>query len=493
MPVACLESEDILLAILYWLDGQSITRCSSVCRRWYQTIKYSTQLQYLVELWADGLEPGPARGYPVEELQALLRRRRAWATLDWSVRTNFPIIELPRAYELVGGVFAQHNTWPQSDFTAIRLPSAGRAATITAHENVGVESLDFAMDPTQDLVVFLHKTGETGIFNVRALSTLQPHPLAASPTLSFDLRDDQLLRIFLQVADDVVGLLCRTSQLSEGSLRLVLFNWRTGRALVDLAGPQLPRSLSDFALLSPRAYILASVNDAAYIPGMGEKGLGELHLFAFDGARGDEPDHVATLQLPRVRRERELERIVVHSGPFCARPIPGAPYSKSNEQRICVVSLSYDRGETYSVFVHHRYLARYLANRDVPPTIPWEDWGRQHARLLPGRRRLWLRYVHGERVVCPVDEAHPRRLEMLDFGIIPSRPGFDDVLPNSQLCVAPSTLSCADTVFQDDVTSSLPYRRSWRDLDQRHVLFLTDQDRIIGVKDAVDRLTVYAF
>ncbi|KAF7312606.1 F-box domain-containing protein [Mycena indigotica] len=490
---------DLLPVIFAFLDGQSILRCSAVCREWHSMIESSTELLYVVELWADGLEAGYSLGRsPHEKLQRLLAWRQAWSTLDWSARTTFPISEHPRAYELVGGVFAQHNTWPRSDFSTIRLPSVDHRAEITARESVGVSSLDFAMDPTQDLVVFLYKQefwSETGNFDIRSLSTLEPHPLAALPTLSFDLRDDAFRRIFLQVADDVIGLLFRTSQVSEGSLRLVLFNWRSGIPLLDLAGPQLPHSISDFALLSPRSYILASVNEASYLPGM-PKGKGELHLYAFDGKRHySDPDHVASFQLPSPHPNRILERIIVHSGPFCAGPIPGAQFIKSNERRICVISLAYDHSESYSLFVPHAYFEQSIRARDEKPpsTVPWEDWGPYNTRLLRGRHVFWLRYVHGERVVSPVDAAYPYRIEVLDFGFFPGRLQPQDQNINTQLHLNPSTISQYDTVFQEDVTTCLPYRRIVRDLDQRHILFLIDQDRIIGVNETVNQLTVYAF
>ncbi|KAJ7067253.1 hypothetical protein C8F01DRAFT_663353 [Mycena amicta] len=506
---------DVLPGIFAFLDGLSIIRCSAVCRGWHAIVHSSTELQYLVELWTDGLEPGYSLGRsPVEKLERLLVWRRAWASLDWSTRADFPINQHPRAYELVGGVFAQHNTWPRSDFSTIRLPSVDHRGETSTRESVGVSSLDFAMDPTQDLVVFLYKEeiwSETGNFDIRSLATLEPHPLAATPTLSFDLRDDGFRRIFLQVADDVIGLLFRTSQVSEGSLRLVLFNWKTGTALLDLAGPQLPHSVSDFALLSARSYILASVNDALYLPGRA-KGTGELHLFAFDGKhRYSDPDHIASLQLPPPHPNRLLERVIVHSGPFCAGPIPGAQFVKANERRICVVSLAYDHAESYSLFVPHLYFDRCIRQRDdsaetAPPTVPWTDWGPQNTRLLPGRHVFWLRYVHGERVVSPVDAAYPCRIEVLDFGITPRRyhslpvpaDDSDEESPNAanlrtETYLGPSTISQADTVFREDVTTCLPYRRIVRDMDQRHILFLIDQDRIVGVNDSVDQLTVYAF
>ncbi|KAJ7748772.1 hypothetical protein DFH07DRAFT_560708 [Mycena maculata] len=486
---------DIVLGIFYFLDGQTLVRCCSVCRAWQETVNGSTELKYMIELWADGMIPCPFSTLsPVDKLERLNQWRRAWLGLNWASRTVFRIDNNPRAYELVGGVFAQQNTWPVSDFTAIRLPSAQGGGEITRTLNVGVESLDFAMDPTQDLVVFLHKEDEIGHFACRAMSSLRPHPLAASSTLSFNLRDDSVRRIFLQIADDVIGLLFRTSQ-DEGSLRLILFNWRRGIELVDLVGPQFPPSVSDFAILSPRAYILASVNDCSYMPG-GPRGVGEIHIYTFNGTRQNHPARVATLQLPHHNPTRYLVNMIAHSGPFCAGPLPGALFSKSNDKRICVFSLVYNGGEGYSLYVHHRYLEKYLVNEGAPPIIPWDEWGPNHSRMLPGRHRFWLRYVHGERVVRPAgDFEHSNRVEIMDFGIIPLHPGFNDEAsqsPSAEMCSQPSTIPSGD-VFASDVTTALPYRRSFRNTEDHHVQFLIDQDRLIGVNDAVDQLTVYTF
>ncbi|KAJ7842855.1 hypothetical protein B0H14DRAFT_2780001 [Mycena olivaceomarginata] len=484
-PMSSLPLE-ILLGILYWLDGKAILRCCSVCRLWREAVESSGELQYMIELWADGLVSGYAGHLsPAEKLEKLHKWRRAWQRLEWTSKTVCPIKENPRAYELVGGVFAQQNTWPQTDFTAIWLPSAETSTKISSTANIGIESQDFALDPTQDLVVFLHKDpDETGNFECRTLSTLTPHPLAFSPRLSFDLRDGHFRRIFLQVADDVIGLLFR----AQASLRLVLFNWRTGTMLVDLVGPHFPPYVSDFALLSPGAYLLACTSDI-HFPAPSPERAGAIHIYTFERTDGNYPTRVATLQLPYLHPDRYLQRVIAHSGPICAHPVLGALFSKSNDKRICVISLAYDHEEFYTVYVHHRYFEKYLALADdeMPPTIPWDEWSPQNSRMLPGRHLLWLRYAHGEHVVGPADPEHPNRVEVLDFGLTPSRPGFD-----ASSAMAPNTIS-AGTLFMNDITTCLPYRRISRDLDQPHLLFLIDQDRLIGVPEAVNKLIVYAF
>ncbi|KAK7039348.1 F-box domain-containing protein [Favolaschia claudopus] len=480
---------ETLLAILNMLDAKSMLRCCAVCRLWQETVKSSTELQYTIELWADGLIPGPYTLLTAVQKMARLKEwRDSWASLDWKSRTVFPIMEHPRAYELVAGVFAQQNTWPQSDFSSIRLPSSEMEAQFYSNQNIGLESLDFAMDPTQDFVVFLHKQTDEDIgnFECRSLSNLGPHPRAFSPRQSFGLKDDNFRRIFMQVADDVIGLLFRTTgDLGAPSLRLILYNWREGFPLADLT--QFPGSVCDFALISPRAYILACVSHHEYHLG----GLGQIHIYTFQDTP-DPPRLVATLRLPLLHHSRSLDRIVAHSGPYCANPVSGALFSKSNEQRICVISLAYDRAEFYTVYVHHRCFEKYLKNDGpAPEVVLWDNWGPRNTRLLPGRHLFWLRYVHGERVVCPIDPDHPDRVEILDFGIIPTRPGFD-----KSTVVRPTTIvSPVDRpLFMNSVTTSLPFRRISRELpgDDPHVLFLLDQDRLIGVNEDVNQLTVYA-
>ncbi|KAJ7472143.1 hypothetical protein FB451DRAFT_1252004 [Mycena latifolia] len=490
-PIAALPIE-ILLGIFCRLDGKSILRCCLVCRVWQETVKNCTELKYIIELFADGLLPNPTSDLsPVEKQENLDQWRDAWQTISWKSRREFAIHAHPRAYELVGGVFAQQNTWPQSDFTAIHLPSSQLGSQITSTPNIGIESLDFAMDPTQDLVIFLHRGDGTGDFDCRAMSSLQPHPRASMPRLSFDLKNDNLRRIFLQVADDIVGLLFHTSH-AENSLRIVLFNWRAGTLLVDINNSDLPLFVVDFALLSPRAFIVGC-RDVAASPGRGA-----IHIYSFQGTHQNDPIPAATLKLPELKQNRFLERIIAHSGPFCAGPLPDAQFSKANDMRICVISLAYNHGEFYSLYVHHRYFEQYLLNMGPlrePRIVPWDEWGPIHSRMVPGQHRFWLRYVHGERVVRPVDSVHPNGtcVEIFDFGVTPSRSGYTNATHPPDLFLEASTISHEGHVFEKDMTTALPYRRTARWLDDVYILFMIDQDRLIGVNDSVNKLTVYTF
>jgi hypothetical protein len=140
---------------------------------------------------------------------------------------------------------------------------------------------------------------------------------------------------------------------------------------------------------------LTSVNDSTDAQETDQsESIGEIHIYTFEGRHSNNPTHVATLQFPRLHQGRYVERIIAHSGPFCARPPADAQMYKSNDRRICVISLAYGHGAAYSVYVRHSYLMRYVreqAHSGTPPIVPWELWGEDNSRMLPGEHRGWLR------------------------------------------------------------------------------------------------------
>ncbi|KAJ7881911.1 hypothetical protein B0H13DRAFT_1459124, partial [Mycena leptocephala] len=164
------------------------------------------------------------------------------------------------------------------------------------------------------------------------------------------------------------------------------------------------------------------------------------------------------------------------------------PFSKSNDSRIYMFLVLYSDTVWCRLFVHHRWLYKYVLEHARERTtevtvVPWDKWGPQNTRMLPGADHRWIRHVHGERVVLPCRD--PTSVEVLDFGIIPRRAGATtDITPSARfstvLRLEPSTLE-VDGVFRDAVTTSLPYRSALRSLDKEYDLFLIDQDRIIGM------------
>lgn len=95
-----------------------------------------------------------------DRLALLLDRRKAWALLQWNKQVMVSTPGPCQAYELVGGVFAKSMIsdgvlGASRHLLTSRLPSTGRSAHMVAREDLGFSCSDFAIDPSQDLIVFL--------------------------------------------------------------------------------------------------------------------------------------------------------------------------------------------------------------------------------------------------------------------------------------------------------------------------------------------------
>ncbi|KAJ7753586.1 hypothetical protein DFH07DRAFT_921278 [Mycena maculata] len=485
---------EILFEILTFLDAKTMILCSSVSRAWHATVNGSSGLQYAIQLWVDGLVAGDMGALtPTDTLHALHERRRAWYSLQWTSRTVIEAESLntSRAYELVGGILAQQEL--RSDFCTISLAHIMDIDRAKTKHPIGIDLddfQDFALDPSQNLLVVLYQpANEWARLECRTLSSHQAHPLAPAALFSFPLDRDPALALSIQIADDVIALSFPDNN------RLIILNWREGITLIDSSGIQSPLYVADFEFLSPRSYVLAFPSESGRI---------EIHMF--EGGRADATTHVATLWLPALVDDRFITSLGIYSGPFCARPMPGRPYTTSNERRIYMFSMNYNNLEWSRLFVHYRTLQKYVSDyvieeRTDPLDVPWNGWGPNNSRLMRGNDFRWLRHVHGERVVLPIS---PNRIQLLDFGVAPDRPDtvnppqVPGVVVHLQLEPTPFSESenPADEIFEDEVITSLPFRSTLRSMGEFDV-FLIDQDHIIGanktIASARDRTTIFRF
>lgn len=118
-------------------------------------------LKYQIELYADGLVDREGCELPIAERLSELRiRRQAWKEINWE-RQRFPLIPGSwNAYELVDGIFSKtlnsigDNTARGIMFAS--LPSRyDTTGSLILYEDLGITFRDFAMDPTQDLIVYM--------------------------------------------------------------------------------------------------------------------------------------------------------------------------------------------------------------------------------------------------------------------------------------------------------------------------------------------------
>ncbi|EIW85176.1 hypothetical protein CONPUDRAFT_117787 [Coniophora puteana RWD-64-598 SS2] len=430
---------ELIIEVLRNVDHCTILRCCSVCHRLKHIIDDALELQYIIELALDGMVDGPPSTLsPGERLLLLRRRRRAWHFLEWSKQHIVPMPGSCQAYELVGGVFAKTASTDfivagSRHFMATWLPSTGTGVaagdegprTLT-RDDIGITTRDFAIDPSQDLIVFVKSDElnfgmpDTLTLVLRAISTNEPHPEARLPTLTCSVQFP-LNSAFIQIVDDVVGMLFY-SEFERGP-RIVIWNWHDGSILVDRSHYDLPHLTWDFSFLSSRAYIITCA-----------AGPGSIEIFTFDAPNPSRvPVHVAKLQLPPLQPRVQVVGVTAHTGPFVARVPAGVPFAPNNDERLHVVSMQYrtqpqDMPGSMPRFcvvfknsLPMEYIRKYREEKlQECATVLWHSWGPMKTRFLPQLAPFqWLRYVHGMRWVVPILPVAERghRVQVLDFNV----------------------------------------------------------------------------
>ncbi|KAI8977791.1 hypothetical protein BD414DRAFT_517035 [Trametes punicea] len=506
--------DELLVEVLKHLDAKHLLRCRLACKSMSVTIKNSLQLQYNIELEADGLVDGYRCPLSLAERYVLLmQRRRRWRDLDWSKVVSITAPAMCQAYELVDGVFASsmHTGFGASRHLSLTwLPTSREPARKIERDDMGALVCDFAIDPSQDLIALVVSENSNGVdelnlsVQLRTLSDNKPHPEAAVKQLHAPI-PFVIGTSFIQIVDDVVGVFFWLH--GPG---LVIWNWRTGKAMVTVSAFDLPVGTYDFAFLSSRAYMITVAS-----------GHGSIVIYAFGGdeevstssrdqshAMADNscPTKVAVLELPPVKPGKTLDRFETHSGPFVARPTPGRPFETSPDCKLHVMELRYaELPYRFHMFVRNRYLLSYVPSgigsgaTYTAVTKRWDEWGPDHTRFIPIMGRFqWLRYVHGERVILLsvmvigilTPTARTVHMTMLDFNVHPKR--LDDPVPlkgwtGTAMCNLYGKTRPMDReeVFQHTVVSSLPYvtrMRKLPEVEHEYSGFMIDHDHLVGMR-----------
>lgn len=100
----------------------------------------------------DGLEEVIVSNNHANILENIQCHRTAWRFLDWTSYHCIPMSHLCKAYELVGGIFAQTG---DHVLQTVQLPTRYRATYTAGELAFAFVVRDFAMDPTQDVIALL--------------------------------------------------------------------------------------------------------------------------------------------------------------------------------------------------------------------------------------------------------------------------------------------------------------------------------------------------
>jgi hypothetical protein len=207
----------------------------------------SLNLQYRIELAAEGLIDGPPGGpasTTAARMDLLLERRVAWRAMRPRRQVSVALAGHCHAYELVGGLFAKaiEEYGSARRLVASWLPSNTSDEKRLVVDDLGVRIKDFALDPAQDLIVLLEHRPAAGPsantsaatagadirVHLRKLSAgaVAPHPAAKEPVLCRRALGP-VHGCMIQIVEDVVGMYFWMPL--HGVL---IWNWMTGEELV---------------------------------------------------------------------------------------------------------------------------------------------------------------------------------------------------------------------------------------------------------------------
>jgi hypothetical protein len=216
-------------------------RLFKACKQLHALVTNSLALQYRIELASDGLmsgQPGGSASTTAARMEILLERRAAWRALRPNRCASVVLAGHCHAYELVGGLFAK----AIEEFGAARklvaswLPGNGRGERRLVVDDLGVRIKDFALDPSQDLIVLLeHRpvprsssmAGADICVHLRKLSAVvAPHPAAKNPMLC-RRAIGPVHGCMIQIIEDIVGM-----YFWMPFHAVLIWNWMTGEELM---------------------------------------------------------------------------------------------------------------------------------------------------------------------------------------------------------------------------------------------------------------------
>ncbi|KAF8269937.1 hypothetical protein EI94DRAFT_1723945 [Lactarius quietus] len=225
--------EELLIAILCYVDGSSIAACNQTCRGLRLAISHSMRLQYSVALFTCGMLDGPRRdANDTMQLRRLQAHDNAWRQLAWTDARALEHLSGSFHPTAVSGstiAFIPFGPGPVSGFKLLvqQFASVLRGTDMRRWElQFQLMSVhDTLMDVSQDLLLLLEPdslSNYTTNYHVYSLSTGRPLEMPEGRTISGGASG---------LCGDYIGATAYSP--SDKSTHLVLWNWKTGERKVD--------------------------------------------------------------------------------------------------------------------------------------------------------------------------------------------------------------------------------------------------------------------
>ncbi|KAJ3531709.1 hypothetical protein NMY22_g8036 [Coprinellus aureogranulatus] len=469
---------EVVVELLTWVDVQSLLRCRRVCSSLRDAIDNEPSLQLSVELTRSELSYTTDNGLCSDVIERLRQQRKNWHELAWTGKYEHPLTGPCNAYEMVDGLFVKTDS--DGQIIILELPTTRNPSfKVLIDDHIGFQPGDFTLDATQDLIVFLKLESGMNVFDsakrtaslrLLSISRLEDHPEATKCIFYFTVTADavwgnSIHRAVTQIAGDALAIfVC-----SGTTVRLLVWNWRSGKPIgdSDSNGSSLPAGTHSFTFVSPSLFYVTTTAD----------GAGEIVLFSIDTS-GSRPGftHVASLNLPNLQENIVLHSFGCHTEQYRAKRSTRTAPTLLRKQ-LHSFTLTYLDATNFthydfrmlapaSLFLdyHELYLKR---GAESPVIAAWDDWGPFHTRFQGADTVYhWLRYIHGQRLVMPLEG---RDVEIQDF----------NVMAHSES--VPPTILPRESVFEDMVVSRLPYNESKKTLEEDYHGLMIDNDRIVAL------------
>ncbi|KAF7295713.1 F-box domain-containing protein [Mycena indigotica] len=443
---------ELLASVLGWADPRDVIASRMVCRFWSAVVKHSAELQYMIELWRDGLLRGDnGQSTSVECMNRLSTRRTAWHNLQWSAQLTVQMQSLRKCqtYELVDGLLALRDQQVDKLYI-LPLPSGPRPANQPYIRSTGITPFNFqnfTIDLGQDLLVILHRltslpdSSTSWALDVRQLSyPNRRHPRAALKTLPFSPvspfeAPPNRPHITLQILDDVVAIWFMHT------CRLSLVNWVKSTLMRSFAFHQDPLYseliVLECFMLDPHSFLLICQNE----PGLPHHNGGSIRLYQMS----DDDQvvaHVAIFALPPVARlSGALPRHTqTMAGPFRKQHTPASPHLQSNDRRIISLVVWYrpldevpNAGSKFGIrlVIHIRTFTQVLAEPETERPLvvkAWDEWGPNQTRIFHASEMdgSWARHIHGEKMIFATADTTHLPLLYTGFCLLDFNPAYED-------------------------------------------------------------------
>ncbi|KIY49787.1 hypothetical protein FISHEDRAFT_40809 [Fistulina hepatica ATCC 64428] len=509
---------EMILRILFFLPELDILILQRTSSSFCQLISGTATLQYRIAKELAGYEDNPCASERhvsvLERLHALRKLESSLINVSPSFSMSIPVTFRPCGlYELSAGRYMLGTT-SRTRIKALTLPSTPTDEPRWHDVDVGFHIIDFGLSICENdllaavvLCVSFNANAvdpapQIGISLIQ-YSTGLPHPEAKDAYIPVSSLRGGWFPPYLSIeiiGDSLVLILHYTPANGPSpSDEFYVYNWRKGTRRLGIEA--LHGTYSSFCFLTENMVFLPNKDN---------------ETFEYWSLEPETPVCIGALQLPTLRPEVRIFLLSCRGEP---NPMRAGAWSHSPdlfaprpETAILIlnfhfVSMRGDHGShALSLVVHRNSLMDLVPRLSPDTTLAWTEWGPPICRwfAMDNINTRWITTTAGQRLICVPesnDEDSDAAVCICDFNPYNVRrfrhgslfPGVHDMSRDIFTLVdEPETLEAQDRidVFEEPVTSELPYLCSRSATLHKFDGVLLDDRRIIGLKVCTHLLSV---